>query len=78
MANFHVIAGAESTPAYPVVRKIGPADLVDALARGFDDFWAMPSHLVFLGLIYPIAGGLLAAFTFGYGVLPRLFPLVSG
>ena len=59
MANFHIVAGAGDSPAHPVVRKISPADLKEALAKGFDDFWAMPSHLVFLGLIYPIVGGTL-------------------
>src|SRR6202011_5507487 len=60
MPKFHVIAGPDATPAYPIVRKIGPADLKDALAKGVDDFWAMPTSLVFLGLIYPIVGMCLA------------------
>jgi uncharacterized membrane protein len=78
MANFHIVAGAGETPAYPVVRRITPADLKDALAKGFDDFWAMPSHLVFLGLIYPIVGVCLAALTFSNNALPLLYPLASG
>jgi uncharacterized membrane protein len=73
MPKFHVISGADSTPAYPVVRKIGPADLKFALSKGIDDFMAMPSALFFLGLIYPIAGLCLAGYT-----LPLLFPLMSG
>jgi hypothetical protein len=28
-----------------------------ALARGMSDFSAMPTHALFLGLIYPIVGG---------------------
>jgi uncharacterized membrane protein len=78
MANFHIVAGASEAPAYPVVRKITPADLKEALARGFDDFWAMPSHLVFLGLIYPVFGACLAALTFTSNALPLLYPLASG
>ncbi len=73
MPKFHVIAGPDATPAYPIVRKIGPADLKDALAKGVDDFWAMPTSLVFLGLIYPIVGMCLAGYA-----LPLLFPLMSG
>ena len=73
MPKFHVIAGPDATPAYPIVRKIGPADLKDALAKGVDDFWAMPTSLVFLGLIYPIVGMCLAGFA-----LPLLFPLMAG
>lgn len=78
MANFHIVAGAGDSPAHPVVRKISPADLKEALAKGFDDFWAMPSHLVFLGLIYPIVGVCLAALTFTNHALPLLYPLASG
>ena len=59
---------------YPNVRKIGPSDLKQALAEGLDDFLAKPSHLVFLGLIYPVVGiGLVV------GASPQLiFPLLSG
>ena len=74
MPKFHGIAGPDSTPVYPSVRKIGPADLKDALAKGVEDFLTMPSSLVFLGLIYPIVGiGLVAGSS-----LPLLFPLMSG
>ena len=74
MPKFHVIAGPGSPAVYPSVRKIGPADLKDALAKGYDDFLTMPSSLIFLGLIYPIAGiGLIAD-----SPSPLLFPLMSG
>lgn len=62
----------------PVVRKIGVGDLRDALAEGLADFWAMPTHVVFLSLIYPVVGLVLARLAFGYDVLPLLFPLVAG
>jgi uncharacterized membrane protein len=78
MANISAAAHVHDLPDAPPVRRIGPADLREALARGFDDFWAMPSHVLFLGLIYPIAGVVLAAFIFGFNVLPLLFPLASG
>ena len=78
MAQLHVIAGAGETPEFPIVRKIDPGDLQDVLARGFDDFWAMPSHVVFVSLVYPIAGVVLAGLAFGYNVLPLLYPLASG
>ncbi len=38
----------------------------------------MPTHVVFLGLIYPIVGLVLARLVFGYDVLPLLFPLAAG
>ena len=78
MANFHVIAGASDTPAFPTVRRIGPTDLKDALRNGFADFWAMPSQVFFIGLIYPIAGVILAGLAFGQNMLPLLYPLASG
>src|SRR3954465_12313894 len=78
MANFHVIAGASDTPAFPTVRRIGPTDLKDALRNGFADFWAMPSQVFFIGLIYPVAGVILAGLAFGQNMLPLLYPLASG
>jgi uncharacterized membrane protein len=74
MPKFRVTVGPDSTPVYPGVRKIGPSDLKDALAKGTEDFLTMPSSLVFLGLIYPIVGiGLLAG-----SPLHLVFPLMSG
>ncbi len=78
MPNLHVLSGAGESPAYPVVRKIGFADLKDALAKGIDDFWAMPTHVIFLAIIYPVVGLFLARLTFGLHVMPLLFPLAAG
>ena len=78
MASFHVIAGASETLEHTRIRKIGVSDLFDALKRGVDDFMVKPSHIVFLFMIYPIVGVVLAAWTSGNNALPLLFPLVSG
>jgi len=78
MAHSHVIFGAGLETARPTVRTIGLNDLKDALMRGLDDFGAMPSHAVFLCLIYPIVGFVLYRLAVGYNVLPLLFPLVAG
>jgi uncharacterized membrane protein len=78
MAHQHVLMGAESNRARPIVRTIGLRDIKNALAEGVADFSAMPSHAVFLCLIYPIVGVLLARLTLGYEVLPLLFPLAAG
>jgi uncharacterized membrane protein len=78
VANFHVIAGADETQAPPTVRNIGAPELKEALRKGIDDFKEMPTHLAFLGLIYPLFGICLAALTFSKNGLPLLFPLVSG
>ena len=66
------------TPAPPVVRKIEMADLKDALAKGVDDFRAMPSHAVFLSLIYPIVGLILIQLALGGAVMPLVFPIAAG
>jgi uncharacterized membrane protein len=78
MPNVHVFAGAGDSPAYPIVRKISFADLKDAVAKGIDDFSAMPTHVIFLALIYPLVGLFLARLIFGLGIMPLLFPLAAG
>ena len=56
----------------------GAEATVRALSLGAVDFMQKPSHIVFLCLIYPIVGVVLAAWTGGNNALPLLFPLVSG
>lgn len=62
----------------PQVRRISMADLRDALRRGVDDMGAIRDDVLFIGLIYPIAGIVLAAVAFNYNLLIMLFPLASG
>jgi uncharacterized membrane protein len=62
----------------PTVRRIGIADLRDALAHGLDDFAAYRSDVIFLCLFYPVVGLVLGRLAFGYDMLPLLFPLASG
>jgi uncharacterized membrane protein len=76
MAEPHILVGANLSD--PVIRRIAPADLIDALAKGWDDFSAMPSHAVFLCVIYPIIGIALAGLTLGFTLLPILYPLAAG
>jgi uncharacterized membrane protein len=78
MTAFHVMAGAGDTLERPVVRKISIADLGDALKSGLTDFSEKPSHYVFLCLMYPLAGIVLAVWSSGANLLPLLFPLMSG
>jgi len=78
MTTFHVMAGANDAVARPAVRRIGLSDIRDALARGFDDFRAKPSHYVFLSLIYPISGVVLITWSSGANLLPLIFPLIAG
>jgi len=78
MANSHVLVGASRSPQAIVIRRITPSDLRHALARGVDDFVAMPSHAVFLCVIYPLLGLFLIAMTLGNSMLPLAFPIAAG
>jgi len=82
MAKEHTIGygdadGAEGT-ARPVVRDIRFHDLTTALAKGFDDFKAVPTHLIFLFLIYPFVMLVLSRVAARQDLLPLVFPLFAG
>lgn len=78
MAYLHLVADRSGTLAEPRIRRIAIRDLFDALAQGLADFNEKPSHLMFLALVYPLVALILARLTFGYDVLPLLFPLAAG
>jgi uncharacterized membrane protein len=80
MANSRILVGATTSPAQPVVRRISSADIYYALTRGIDDFTAVPSHAVFLCVIYPLLGLLLIGITLGHSLslLPLAFPIAAG
>lgn len=78
MTFSHVLLGASATPAELIVRRIRFRDLNDVLAKGFDDFVAMPTYAIFLCGIYPLLGLVLARLAFGYSILPLFYPLVMG
>jgi len=78
MAFSHLLLGASGYAVRPVVRHITPADLLDALRRGVGDFLAMPSHAIFLCVIYPLLGLWLISLASGYSMLPLAFPLAAG
>lgn len=62
----------------PQVRRIETADLWASLRKGFADFGAARDDVVFIALIYPLAGLVLATAALRYELLPMIFPLVSG
>jgi uncharacterized membrane protein len=79
MARFNAVSHSHLGPVSdPAIRRIGPSDLIDSLREGMADFWATPTHLVFLGVLYPLLGIFFAGIIFGYNMLPLLFPLMSG
>lgn len=78
MATGKSLAQEYASATQPAIRRIGPKDLMDALAKGLDDFKAKPSHLLLLVLIYPLVGIFLIRYTFGQDILPLVFPLIAG
>lgn len=62
----------------PSVRRIATADLGAAIRAGLADFGAYRTDVIFLALIYPIAGVILARAAVSYDMLPLIFPLASG
>ena len=78
MAYHDIILPTELMGAPLEIRTIGVPDLKDALRKGWDDFVAMPTHVIFLSLIYPVIGILIYFATVGYDLIPLLYPLASG
>jgi len=62
----------------PAIRRITTSDVWKSLGEGFDDFLAMPTHLVFAALIYPVIGIILARILLGYGLLSLIYPMAAG
>jgi uncharacterized membrane protein len=77
MSSSHLLVGTD-TPSQIQVRRLHPSDILQALARGLDDFAAMPSHALFLCVFYPLIGLCLIAFVSGYAMLPLAFPIAAG
>lgn len=71
-------ANGDSIPAHPTVCTIGIHDLKEAMARGFSDFRANPTHVLFLSIIYPIVEFMSARYMLKLELLPLVFPLLAG
>jgi uncharacterized membrane protein len=75
---FHVYFGPEAVAATPRVRRFSAGDCFSALKEGLDDFLAMPTYPVFVGLFYAVAGIALFAMTSLGNALHLAFPLAAG
>ncbi|MGC1445588.1 MAG: DUF2189 domain-containing protein [Xanthobacteraceae bacterium] len=78
MSHSHILTGENLSPARPVIRRISPSDLYQSLKSGIDDFLAMPSHAIFLCVVYPVLGLFLIALTLDNSMLPLAFPIAAG
>ncbi len=70
------LGGAETGPIE--IRDLQISDLGLALRKGVDDFMALRTDVMFIVVVYPIVGVLLAWFAVNRELLPLLFPLMSG
>ena len=77
MSHLDTMVGSDASQALPMVRKIGMTDLKDALAKGVEDFWAIPTHVIFLSIIYPVIALVLAQLTLN-NLVQLFFPLAAG
>ena len=78
LSGFHVYFGPDALQARPALRKLEARDCFAALAEGFDDFRAMPSHVAFIGAIYALGGIAIASMGSFANALQLVFPLAAG
>jgi len=79
-ATAHTMEGAweDRSTAPPKIQRIGAVDIGEALAKGIRDFGACRTDVVFLCLLYPIAGLIISRMAFSYGMVALIFPLIAG
>ena len=77
MTHLNITVGSNASQALPMVRKIGMPDLKNALGKGLEDFWAVPTHAIFLSILYPVVALVLAQANL-INLLHLLFPLAAG
>src|SRR5579871_5404339 len=75
---FHVYFGPEALATPVKARHLEPEDCFAALREGFDDFFAIPTYPVFVGLFYAVAGIALVAMSSFTSALQLVFPLAAG
>ncbi|HEX2478900.1 MAG TPA: DUF2189 domain-containing protein [Geminicoccaceae bacterium] len=74
----HALRSPTRDAPLPTIRRIEMADLKDVLAEGISDFAAYRTDVMFLCVVYPVAGLLLAWLAFGYDLLQLVLPVASG
>ena len=77
--NLHMFIGPDATPPYPVVHRVRPADLNEALAKGVNDFLPILDFLA--GALFLVSHSIIFAIISTCligGGLPLHFPLMSG
>lgn len=62
----------------PVVQRIRPADVIDALGKGLRDFQAMPLYGLALGALFAAGGNAVILATTAFGMSYLSYPLAAG
>lgn len=62
----------------PAVRRITNEDLWASLRAGASDLGAVRDDILFIGVVYPLAGLIFARFLFSQNLIPLAFPLIAG
>lgn len=70
------IGGEDHAPV--AVADLDISDLGAALHRGFDDFMALRTDVIFVVLVYPLIGLLLIGMALHREMMPLIFPMISG
>jgi uncharacterized membrane protein len=60
------------------IRKMSLGDIRDALALGYDDLKHSRTDALLMAVIFPVAGVVIAGVVVVQGLLPFVFPLLSG
>ena len=79
MAQPDIILPSETASQLPKVRSIGTRRSQRCLGKRPRRLpGPCPTHVIFVGLIYPVIGLLLFRAVFGYDLVPLLYPLAAG
>ena len=70
--------GSDTEDTMPEVRQLQMADLTGALRAGFQDFSAARADVVFIAVIYPLAGLVMITMGLSMDLLPLIVPMILG
>ena len=76
-ASMEQIANTSQTAA-PLVRPLQFADLTSALRAGFEDFAAARADVIFIALVYPLAGLVMITRGLSMNLIPLVVPMIMG
>jgi uncharacterized membrane protein len=76
--DWNALPGRDSHVVEPGIRTLDIADLREVLRAGVADFARNRTDLFFMCVIYPVIGMVLAQFALGAGLMPILFPTLTG